>query len=168
MEVKYMDLINIKVLVNVRYWKDFLRWRKRKYLSDAETALILQEISQDFDKHGISMEYLHHKKILEYFKLDQNELISIIQAQSTHSKIWEEIDDGTFTLDMKDEAGDETRVTLPHKEIFAVLKKGELKLQLPLYHSKQLTSLLFTNTMFACHIEEGKTHILHFHSILEN
>lgn len=95
-----MDLINIKVLVNVRYWKDFLRWRKRKYLSDAETALILQEISQDFDKHGISMEYLHHKKILEYFKLDQNELISIIQAQSTHSKIWEEIDDGTFTLDM--------------------------------------------------------------------
>ncbi len=31
----------------------------------------------------------------------------------------------TFTLDMKDEAGDETRVTLPHKEIFAVLKSGD-------------------------------------------
>lgn len=31
----------------------------------------------------------------------------------------------TFTLDMKDKAGDETRVTLPHKEIFDVLKSGD-------------------------------------------
>lgn len=30
-----------------------------------------------------------------------------------------------FTLDMLPEAGDETRVTLPHKEIFAVLKEGD-------------------------------------------
>ena len=30
-----------------------------------------------------------------------------------------------FTLDMKDAAGDETRVTLPHKEIFHALKVGD-------------------------------------------
>lgn len=31
----------------------------------------------------------------------------------------------TFVLDMKNEAGDETRVTLPHKEIFAAIKVGD-------------------------------------------
>ncbi|MBP5698755.1 MAG: pyruvate kinase, partial [Alphaproteobacteria bacterium] len=30
-----------------------------------------------------------------------------------------------FTLDMKKELGDETRVTLPHKEIFEAIKKGD-------------------------------------------
>ena len=95
-----MDFINIEVLMNTRFWKDFLRWRRRKNLSDAETALFLQEISKDLDKHGISMEWLHHKKILEYFKLDQNELIKIVQAQPAYSKIWEELENGTFTLDM--------------------------------------------------------------------
>ncbi len=95
-----MSYFNFEELMNVRFWKDFLRWRRRKYLSDAETALILQEISKDFDKNGISMEYLHHKKILEYFKLDQSELIKIIEAQPTYSKIWDELEDGTFVLDM--------------------------------------------------------------------
>ncbi len=33
-----------------------------------------------------------------------------------------------FTLDMKDELGDETRVTLPHKEIFEALKVGDILL----------------------------------------
>ncbi len=31
----------------------------------------------------------------------------------------------TFVLDMKNELGDETRVTLPHKEIFAAIKAGD-------------------------------------------
>ena len=46
------------------------------------------------------MEYLHHKKILEYFKLDQDELVRIVESQPTYSKIWDELEDGTFVLDM--------------------------------------------------------------------
>ncbi len=52
-----MEFINFEVLMNARFWKDFLRCCRRKCLSDTETALILQKISKDFEKHGISMEY---------------------------------------------------------------------------------------------------------------
>lgn len=76
----------------------------------AERLRIVRNLSEKYGRHLTVVADLQGPKLrVGTFKCDK---VTLKKGQQ-------------FTLDMKNEAGDETRVTLPHKEIFAVLKSGD-------------------------------------------
>jgi pyruvate kinase len=79
----------------------------------AERYEIVRRLAEKYDRHLTIIADLQGPKLrIGTFKKDK---VLLQNGQK-------------FTLDMKDEAGDETRVTLPHKEIFAALKDGDMLL----------------------------------------
>lgn len=76
----------------------------------AERLKIVRDLSEKYNRHLTVIADLQGPKLrVGTFKQDK---VLLKKGQK-------------FTLDMKDEAGDETRVNLPHKEIFDVLKVGD-------------------------------------------
>lgn len=76
----------------------------------AERLAIVREMSEKYGRHLTVVADLQGPKLrIGTFKTDK---VLLKKGQK-------------FTLDMRDENGDETRVQLPHKEIFAALKSGD-------------------------------------------
>lgn len=76
----------------------------------AERLQIVRELAEKYQRHLTVVADLQGPKLrIGTFKTDK---VTLKKGQK-------------FTLDMRDVAGDETRVCLPHKEIFAALKIGD-------------------------------------------
>jgi len=83
--------------------------------------------------HGTHEEHKQRVKIIRQLEKEKGRFISILADMQGPKlrvgKFKEEkvlLKEGqTFVLDMKDEDGDDKRVTLPHKEIFEALKPGD-------------------------------------------
>ncbi len=83
--------------------------------------------------HGTHAEHKERVKIIRQLEKEKGRFISILadlQGPKLRVGTFKEdkvlLKDGqTFTLDMNPEPGDDKRVCLPHKEIFAALKPGE-------------------------------------------
>ncbi len=76
----------------------------------AERLQIVRDLSEKYNRHLTVVADLQGPKLrVGTFKCDK---VLLKKGQK-------------FTLDVKDEDGDETRVTLPHKEIFHALKVGD-------------------------------------------
>ncbi len=83
--------------------------------------------------HGTHEEHKERVKIIRQLEKEKGRFISILaDLQGPKLRVGKFKEDKvllqegqTFVLDMKDEDGDDKRVTLPHKEIFAALKPGD-------------------------------------------
>ena len=83
--------------------------------------------------HGTYDEHKNRIKAIRKLEKEKKRVIAILADMQgpklrvgnfKEEKVW--LEDGqTFTLDMKNELGDNTRVCLPHKEIFAAIKVGD-------------------------------------------
>ncbi len=86
--------------------------------------------------HGTHAEHKERIKIIRQLEKEKGRLISILaDLQGPKLRVGEFKEEKVllkegqkFVLDLNPEAGDETRVCLPHKEIFAALKKGDVLL----------------------------------------
>lgn len=84
--------------------------------------------------HGTHEEHKERIKLIRQLEKEKGHFISILaDLQGPKLRVGMFKNDEkvmlktgqTFVLDMKDELGDDKRVTLPHKEIFAALKPGD-------------------------------------------
>ena len=83
--------------------------------------------------HGTYEEHKERIKTIRKLEKEKGKVIAILADMQgpklrvgnfKEEKVW--LEDGQiFTLDMKSELGDNTRVCLPHKEIFAAIKVGD-------------------------------------------
>ena len=83
--------------------------------------------------HGTYDEHKNRIKAIRKLEKEKKRVIAILADMQgpklrvgnfKEEKIW--LEEGqTFTLDMKNELGDKSRVCLPHKEIFAAIKVGD-------------------------------------------
>ncbi len=86
--------------------------------------------------HGTHAEHRNRIKIIRQLEKEKGRLISILADLQGPKLRVGEFKDGKvllkegqkFILDLNPEAGDESRVCLPHQEIFAALKKGDILL----------------------------------------
>ncbi len=83
--------------------------------------------------HGSHQQHKKNIQLIRSLEKEKNRYVSILaDLQGPKLRVGNFKDEKVllkegqkFTLDMKDTLGDETRVCLPHKEIFAALKEGE-------------------------------------------
>lgn len=83
--------------------------------------------------HGSHEDHKARYEIVRKLEKEKGKYISVLaDMQGPKLRVGKFANDGVylkdgqcFTLDMKNEAGDETRVTLPHPEIFQALKVGD-------------------------------------------
>ncbi len=83
--------------------------------------------------HGTYEEHKERIKTIRDLEKEKGKVIAILADMQgpklrvgnfKEEKVW--LEEGqTFTLDMKDKLGDNTRVCLPHEEIFAAIKVGD-------------------------------------------
>ncbi|MBQ9236051.1 MAG: pyruvate kinase [Alphaproteobacteria bacterium] len=86
--------------------------------------------------HGTHAEHREHIKIIRKLEKEKNRLVSIVaDLQGPKLRVGDFAQDKVllkegqkFVLDLNPEKGDATRVCLPHKEIFAAVKAGEILL----------------------------------------
>ena len=78
--------------------------------------------------------------LINHFRLDILKKILKFKEEKVELKVGQD-----FRLDMKEELGDNSRVTLPHKEIFEALKIGDKNLQSNALKPEFLNSSTATN-----------------------